>query len=211
MNALKRLLTLLFSFCFCCMLFVALAPADAAAEPAVRSPVDQNAELVRMMNLNLRYILNTWWPSEKDYVYAAATNTNSDRQLTEERQLAVRNSAQTFADWKNADLLPILYLSREQAENGIRPVAHAVYCISLSLYEGYYDAEIVGVSAEDALSMCIKLINSVVAEHRSAHPEDTEDRWWGDSWQSPLWAENISLGAWLLRIPKTMQKRNAWS
>jgi len=76
---------------------MAPAPADAAAEPAVRSPVDQNAELVRMMNLNLRYILNTWWPSEKDYVYAAATNTNSDRQLTEERQLAVRNSAQTFA------------------------------------------------------------------------------------------------------------------
>ena len=199
MNALKRLLSLLFSFCFCCMLFVAPAPADAAAEPAVRNPADQNAELVRMMNLNLRYILNTWWPSEKDYVYAAATNTNSDRQLTEERQLAIRNSAQAFADWKNADLLPILYLSREQAENGIRPVAHAVYCISLSLYEGYYDEEIVGVSAEDALAMCIKLINSVVAEHRSAHPEDAEDRWWGDSWQSPLWAENIGLGAWLLR------------
>ncbi len=76
MNALKRLLSLLFTFCLCFMLFAFSPPADAAAEAALQNPADHSAELVRMMNLNLRYILNTWWPSEKDYVYAAATNTN---------------------------------------------------------------------------------------------------------------------------------------
>ena len=67
------------------------------------------------------------------------------------------------------------------------------------MHYGYYDEEIAGVSWEDAEAMCIKLINSVVEEHRSNHPDDQEDRYWGDSWQSLLWAENIGLGAWLLR------------
>ena len=189
----KTIMILSLAVCLCVQLFAGSAAAEAATE------TDRNAEIVQIMNLNLRYILNTWWNSEKDYVYAAATNMNSDQQLTEKRKLAVQNSAKMFADWREAEKLPILYLSREQAENGIRPVAHAIYCISLALHDDYYDEEITGVSREDAQAMCIRLINSVVNEHRSAHPDDEEDRYWGASWQSPLWAENIGLGAWLLR------------
>ena len=198
----KRRITAVFLFVIClCFVFSAgYAPAEVAAETnGGREPIDHSAELVEIMNLNLRYILNTWWPSEKDYVYAAATSMNSDQQLTEERRAAIRDSARAFADWRDVDEFPILYLSREQAENGIRPVSHAIYCIVLALHYGYYDEEIAGVSGEDAEAMCIKLINSVVEEHRSNHPDDQEDRYWGDSWQSPLWAENIGLGAWLLR------------
>ena len=198
----KRRITAVFLFVIClCFVFSAgYAPAEVAAETnGGREPIDHSAELVEIMNLNLRYILNTWWPSEKDYVYAAATSMNSDQQLTEERRAAIRDSARAFADWRDVDEFPILYLSREQAENGIRPVSHAIYCIALALHYGYYDEEIAGVSGEDAEAMCIKLINSVVEEHRSNHPDDQEDRYWGDSWQSPLWAENIGLGAWLLR------------
>ena len=198
----KRRITAVFLFVIClCFVFSAgYAPAEVAAETnGGREPIDHSAELVEIMNLNLRYILNTWWPSEKDYVYAAATSMNSDQQLTEERRAAIRDSAQAFADWRDVDEFPILYLSREQAENGIRPVSHAIYCIALALHYGYYDEEIAGVPGEDAEAMCIKLINSVVEEHRSNHPDDQEDRYWGDSWQSPLWAENIGLGAWLLR------------
>ena len=198
----KRRITAVFLFVIClCFVFSAgYAPAEVAAETnGGREPIDHSAELVEIMNLNLRYILNTWWPSEKDYVYAAATSMNSDQQLTEERRAAIRDSAQAFADWRDVDEFPILYLSREQAENGIRPVSHAIYCIALALHYGYYDEEIAGVSGEDAEAMCIKLINSVVEEHRSNHPDDQEDRYWGDSWQSPLRAENIGLGAWLLR------------
>ena len=187
------MITLFFVICLGLVLTAGHMSAEASAE------ADRNAETVELMNLNLRYILNTWWPAEKDYVYAAATNMNSDQQLTEERKAAVRDSARAFADWRNEDRLPILFLSREQAENGIRPVSHAIYCISLALHEGYYDEVIVGLPGEDAEAMCIKLINSVVAEHRSGHPDAEEDRYWGDSWQSPLWAENIGLGAWLLR------------
>ena len=198
----KRRITAVFLFVIClCFVFSAgYAPAEVAAETnGGREPIDHSAELVEIMNLNLRYILNTWWPSEKDYVYAAATSMNSDQQLTEERRAAIRDSARAFADWRDVDEFPILYLSREQAENGIRPVSHAIYCIALALHYGYYDEEIAGVSGEDAEAMCIKLINSVVEEHRSNHPDDQEDGYWGDSWQSPLWAENIGLGAWLLR------------
>ena len=199
-SKIRTVVLFLLAICLCAGFLAGHAPTGAAAETiGTQEAADRNAELIKIMNLNLRYILQTWWPSEKDYVYAAATNMNSDRQLTEERELAIRNSARTFADWREADLLPVLYLSREQAENGIRPVSHAIYCISLALHEGYYDEEIVGVTREDAQAMCIKLIRSVVEEHRSAHPDAEEDQYWGGSWQSPLWAENIGLGAWLLR------------
>ena len=165
-----------------------------------REPVERETEIIRLMNLNLRYILNDWWYEEKGYAYASTTNFNdADCSLTEEQSLAVKRSAQSFAGWRNADELSILYLNREQAENGIRPLAHAVYCISLALYGGYYDEEITGISAADAEAMCIKLISAVTGEHRSNHPGAPEDRYWGDSWQSPLWTENIGLGAWLLR------------
>ena len=156
--------------CDTALLLFSIQPAPAEVSVGTdngREAIDINAETVKIMNLNLRYILNTWWPSEKDYVYAAATNMKSDQQLTEERETAIRDSARAFADWRNADVLPVLYLSREQAENGIRPVSHAIYCIALALHYGYYDEEIAGVSGEDAKAMCIKLINSVVAEHRS--------------------------------------------
>ena len=207
-NAKRRMTTAFFiMLCLCLALFVEGALAEAMdAGPAL---TDRQAELIQMMNLNLRYILQTWWPAEKDFVYAAATNMNSDRQLTEARTLAIKDSARAFANWKNVDDLPILYLSREQAENGIRPISHAVYCIGLSLHYGYYDEEIVGVSREDARAMCEKLIRAVVGEHRSNHPDSRDDRHWGDSWQSPLWAENIALGAWLLRDgmdPETYEK-----
>ena len=186
--------------CFCLVFPVGRTSAVVLGETGSSlDAADGTSELVSIMNLNLRYILTTWWPSEKDYVYAAATNMNSDQQLTAERSSAIKNSAERFADWKNTDLLPILYLSREQAENGIRPVSHAIYCISLALYYDYFDEEIVCISRDDAQAMCIKLIHSVVEEHRSNHPGSQEDQYWGDSWQSPLWAENIGLGAWLLR------------
>ena len=193
--------------CLCLALFVEGALAGSPGDS--RAPTDREAELVRMMNLNLRYILKTWWPAEKHYVYAASTNMNGDQQLTKERRLAIRNSARAFANWRDEDDLPILYLSREQAENGIRPVSHAIYCIGLSLHYDYYDEEIVGVPRADAHAMCEKLIRAVVGEHRSNHPDPRDDRYWGDSWQSPLWAENIALGAWLLwdgMAPETCEK-----
>ena len=194
------IVALLIMFCLCLVFPARRTPAEAlSATDSSRGLADEKSELVRIMNLNLRYILNTWWSSEKDFVYALETSLNSDQQLTEERSLAIRNSAEAFAGWRDTELLPVLYLSREQAENGIRPVSHAIYCISLALYYDYYDEEIVGVPREDAQAMCTKLISSVVEEHRSNHPGSQEDQYWGDSWQSPLWAENIGLGAWLLR------------
>lgn len=170
----SMLKTIAVSFLVICLSFALVQRAPAEAPAGTDS--SESAETVRIMNLNLRYILNTWWTAEKDFVYAAATNMNSDQQLTVERKTAIADSARAFADWRNADLLPILYLSREQAENGIRPVGHAIYCISLALQYGYYDEEITGVPQEDAEAMCIKLINSIVAEHRTNHFEKMREQ-----------------------------------
>ena len=73
-SKLRTAVILFFTVCLCFVFSAQRAPAEAAAGTGGSSePIDGNAETVRMMNLNLRYILNTWWPSEKDYVYAAAT------------------------------------------------------------------------------------------------------------------------------------------
>ena len=190
----RNVLATLLVICLCFGSAVCLAEATGTADQG------REEELVRIMNLNLQYILNDWWNSEKDYVYATDTNfREADRSLAEEQRLAVQESARTFADWRDMDELSIFYLDRERAENGIRPISHVIYCISLALYDGYYDEEIVGISRADAEAMCVKLISAVAGEHRSNHPDATDDRYWGDSWQSPLWAENIGLGAWLLR------------
>lgn len=173
------------------------------ASPVVdssRSLEAEKDELVRMMNMNLRYILNDWWNAERDYAYASSTNSDkADTRLTEEQRRAVEKSTRLFADWRNTKELYVPFLNREQAENGIRPVAHAIYCISLALYYDYYDEEITGVSRADAEAMCIKLLSAVTGVHRANHPDAQEDGYWGGSWQSPMWAENIGLGAWLLR------------
>ena len=191
----RSMLAMLLVICLCFgASATCLAEAPGAAEPG------REAELVRIMNLNLQYLLNDWWNSEKDYVYATSTNfTKADSSLTEEQRLAVQESTRTFVNWREVDELSIFYLDRERAENGIRPVSHLIYCVGLALYDGYYDEDIVGVSGADAEAMCVKLISAVAGEHRSNHPDATDDRYWGDSWQSALWAENIGLSAWLLR------------
>ena len=196
-----RVAVFLLLFCLCLESPVAFALAEAS--PAVDSSRSLEAEmdeLVRMMNLNLRYILHDWWNAERDYAYASSTNSDkADTSLTEEQRRAVEKSTRTFADWRNTEELYVPFLNREQAENGIRPVAHAIYCISLALYYDYYDEEITGVSRADAEAMCIRLLSAVTGEHRANHTDSPDDGCWGDSWQSPLWAENIGLGAWLLR------------
>ena len=190
-------LALLLAFCLCLGSPAARALAEAPVE-ADRTEYEKDT-LIRVMNLNLRYILNDWWYEERDLVFASSTNSEgADSQLTEERDRAIRHSAETFAHWRDVDELSILYLNREQAENGIRPLAHAVYCISLALYDGYYNEAIINVSEADAEAMCVKLISAVADEHRSNHPGSADEHW-GGSWQSALWAENIGLGAWLLR------------
>lgn len=198
-NCAGALVILLFLLCLESPAACALTEASAAVNYS-QSQESEKAELVRMMNLNLHYILHDWWNEERNYAFASSTNSGkADTGLTEEQSRAVEKSAMTFADWRNAEELYIPFLNREQAENGIRPVAHVIYCISLALYYDYYDEEITGVSCADAEAMCIKLLRAVTGEHRANRPDAQEDEYWGGSWQSPMWAENIGLGAWLLR------------
>ncbi len=191
----------LFLFCLCMGSPAACALTEASAAVNNRQgPEAERDALVRMMNLNLHYILHDWWKEERDYAYASSTNSGkADTGLTEEQRRTVEKSALSFADWRNAEELCVPFLNREQAENGIRSVAHAIYCISLALYYDYYDEEITGVSRSDAEAMCIKLLSAVTGEHRANHPDTQDDECWGGTWQSALWAENIGLGAWLLR------------
>ena len=153
-----------------------------------------NPELTELMNLNLRYILNDWWNSDKINVFDSGSSYYDHWGLTKEQEREIRRSSKSFRNWKKEDDLYIcLPEIRGYDENSVRPISHAVYCIASALRLGYYDKDITGISEEDAKDMCIRLITSIARRHKTNDAEG-----WGDVWQSPLWAENIGLAAWLL-------------
>ena len=152
------------------------------------------AELVEIMNLNLRYILNYWWNKDKIYVFDLTSSYLYHEEPTDEEMEEIQKCTDTFVNWQQNDYLYIC-LSEEEIshENAIRPIAHAVYSIASALKFGYYDEDVIGVTEEDAKDMSIKLIASVAKVYKA-----NDENGWGEQWQSPLWAENIGFAAWLL-------------
>lgn len=158
------------------------------------SSFEEKEELEELMNLNLKYILNDWWNEEKQGVFAASSNTaeTEDYGLTGTKKELADKSTESFKNWKTEQYLSIAFDLSNQ-ENSIRPISHAGYCIAASLYFGYYDESVTGIPAEDAKNMAVKLIASAAKEYKS-----NQYKGWGCKWQSPLWAENLGVAAWML-------------
>lgn len=155
---------------------------------------ESEAQLVEIMNLNLRYILNYWWNEDKIYVFDRTSSYLYHEDPTDEEMEEIQKSTDTFVNWQENDYLYICISEEEIShENAIRPIAHAVYSIASALKFGYYDEDVIGVTEEDAKDMSIKLIASVAKVYKA-----NDDNGWGEQWQSPLWAENIGFAAWLL-------------
>ena len=149
-----------------------------------------NEELIRIMNQNIKYLLNTWWNAEKpeslmnQYPTEIASFSNEKKSL-------IRKSQKSFANWqKNNQLYLAINTNRTFTENSIRPLSHVCAIVSTALAGKYYDESVVGISEDDAKAMTIKLITAAADAYK-------KDRW-GRTWQSALWAENIGYAAWLM-------------
>jgi hypothetical protein len=152
-----------------------------------------NNDLQYLMNLNLKWILNDWWTSEKQEIYYDSTSYTSAKELNIFENYLVERNVKSFCNWRQMGKLYVITRNLGTNENSIRPIAHAAYCIAMALYFGYYDESVTGVSADDAKEMCIKLIVSSANVY-----EKNISTAWGKAWQSPLWAENLGIAAWLL-------------
>lgn len=147
-------------------------------------------EEIKLINLNVKYILNTWWNSEK-YVYGSSNIQKSViGNLTENQKSEVGKSLDSFKNWEEQEYIYLVADDTVTYENVIRPCAHACFVISVALYTDIYDEDITGIEQEKAEKMVCKLINSLAENYAQGK--------WSKQWQSPLWAENIGFAAWLL-------------
>lgn len=146
--------------------------------------------MVEVMNLNLRYLLDTWWNGEKPEALISQTGIAMDV-LNEEQISRIEESRYYFENWQKFDSLYLaIHSNRSYTENSIRPLSHVCAIVSAGILGDYYDEKIVGITKEDARQMTLKLISSAA----NAYVNDE----WGHTWQSALWAENIGFAAWLL-------------
>lgn len=161
--------------------------------------------LKRIMNLNLKYVLNTWWNSQKPEALYISSNTLLADALTGEKLSNVRLSQKSFANWpREGYLYLVVNPIRESTENSIRPLSHVCDIVAMALVSDYYDESLVGIAKEDAKRMLVKLITSAA----NAYVENK----WGKTWQSSLWAENIGYASWLIwdDIPEKDQRQIAF-
>lgn len=195
------LISLILVFCLSASIFsyegILMKPQNVSLPAAVSadsSSTEGKEELEELMNLSLKYILNDWWNNQKQGEFAMNTQAVNpeDYVLTGTKKELSDRSTESFKNWKSEQYLAIAF-DKSYQENSIRPISHAAYCLATSLYYGYYDESVTGISPEDAKSMAVKLIASAAKKHCS-----NQLLGWGHKWQSPLWAENLGFAAWML-------------
>lgn len=67
-------------------------------------------------------------------------------------------------------------------EHKIRPVAHQVFALALSLKLKAYDPAITGVSTDEATRRTLKMIKSLSHHHKA----NKKEKGWGNAWQSAV-------------------------
>lgn len=141
-------------------------------------PTDAESETLRLiLDNSVRYLLNAWWKDKKKY----------DTQIAAEYI--------NFAKDPQVDLYGNPATSREQR---VRPAATQALVLAISLRMGKYNPVTAGATAANARLRAVKLLKSVARSHWVNYSPGLDVVWWGNDWQSALWAYNAGLAAWML-------------
>lgn len=98
--------------------------------------------------------------------------------------------------WQEDATLLLLTDSRS-GEHHIRPNTGAVQGFCFLCRFGPYDETVVGVSRKRLLGeTVIPMIRYLVATHVTGSRPTSDNRRWGDAWQSAHWAQQLGCGAW---------------
>ena len=165
-----------------------------STDPLTPEQYRDSEALRRAAALNLRYLLNTQWPSPFRYAYSPYSSNVHSFTLTAAQEREVLNSAESFREWRNHDYLHLPNTTgRDTGENALRVWGHTCFVLASALKFNLYNEAVTGISREDAAEMAGKLTASLARDHCS-----NTFTGWGNAWQSALWAENIAFAAWLL-------------
>lgn len=98
--------------------------------------------------------------------------------------------------WTEDSTLLLLTDSRS-GEHHIRPNTGAVQGFSFLCRFGPYDESVVGVSRSGLLdNTLVPMFRYLIATHVTGTRPTSDQRPWGDAWQSAHWAQQLGLGAW---------------
>jgi hypothetical protein len=96
-----------------------------------------------------------------------------------------------------ADATLLLLTDSRSGEHHIRPNTGAVHGFCFLCRFGPYDESVVGVSRSRLLGdTVIPMIRYLVATHVTGMRPTSDNRRWGDAWQSAHWAQQLGCGAW---------------
>lgn len=161
------------------------------------SGLPTNSEALRkIIALNMKYLLNTQWKTPNKYAFATSTHTGMQGNFrnSPEQERKIQRSAKSFRNWRDNEYLDIVNtVGGTRTENAIRDWGHTCFALASALKTGIYDAEIAGITSEDAARMTVKLAATLARNHCA-----NSFNGWGNQWQSALWAENVMFSCWLM-------------
>lgn len=79
-------------------------------------------------------------------------------------------------------------------EAHIRPVAHQVFALAVSLKWNVYSPDAAGLPRDEAVRRTVRMVRSLCHHHKANEGKEG----WGDAWQSALWASQAALAGWFL-------------
>lgn len=80
-------------------------------------------------------------------------------------------------------------------EHGVRPACSVIYAAATAIKTGGFDEQRVGMTREEAMQRVKRLLEAVSRTHKVNR--DT-GAWWGNDWQSALWASLAGMGGWMM-------------
>ena len=104
----------------------------------------------------------------------------------------------TVHPWTEDAALRLLTESRS-GENWIRPNAGAVEGFAFLYRFGQYDKKLVGVSRSELLNeTLVPMMRYLVTTHVTGSRVTSDQKHWGDAWQSAHWTQMLGRGAWFV-------------